>query len=167
MDWHWVYKRWKTHNLKMSKVVLVATTTPDGRLLCDVDVEREVERKLEDIVGHTDYFDAICIVVGSSTWLAARNVLEKFKLATILVLTKQTNRRRYNIPHFILSDTTLQPCQDFAWTYVLGGKKTFTTLLRKSPFKSFDDILYMLHNLHFGSPFKTCFLGLFACMYDR
>jgi|LakMenEpi03Aug12_release.lakeMendotaPanAssembly.Ray.scaffolds.fasta_scaffold676574_1 hypothetical protein len=119
----------------MPKVVLVATTTPDGRLVCGVDVEREVERKLEDIVDHVDYLSKVCIVVGSSTWLAARDVLENFKLATILVLTKQTNRRRYNIPHFILSDTTLQPCQDFAWTYVLGGKKTFTNLLRTSSSK--------------------------------
>ena len=121
----------------MTKVVLVATTTPSGRLLCDVDVEREVQLKLEDIVGRTDDLSTICIVVGISTWLAARSHLEHFQLATIVVLTQPTNRQRYNIPHFILSDTTLQPCQDFAWTYVLGGKKTFTSLLRKSIFKQF------------------------------
>lgn len=114
----------------MSNIVLVATTGFDGRLE-RVDTEREVQRKLDGIVKCIKDLSNVCIVVGSSTWLAARSVLEAFKLAPIIVLTRQTDQSRYNIPAYIRSETTLESCQEFAQTFVLGGKTTFASLQSK------------------------------------
>ena len=126
----------------MSNIVLVATTGFDGRLE-RVDTEREVQRKLDGIVKCIKDLSNVCIVVGSSTWLAARIVLEAFKLAPIIVLTRQTDQSRYNIPAYIRSETTLESCQEFARVFVLGGKKTCASLQSKfRPSHLYRDCLF-------------------------
>lgn len=143
----------------MSNILVVATTGFDGRVE-RVDTEREVQLKLDGIVKCIKDLSNVCIVVGSSTWLAARSVLEAFKLAPIIVLTRQTDQSRYNIPAYIRSEPTLESCHEFARAFVLGGKKTFASL--QSKFRP----SHLCHECLFVCTMFACLLARpYACLF--